>query len=734
MPPRRPLLLLAVLLGLLTLCPAQTGEPLRTARQVLHSTEADHKARPPVVLRGVVTSAEPDWEGRFFLQDHTGGVFVEYLQTPGPRVGDLLEVRGTLSRGAFTPIVIKAGIQRLGTAPLPEPYKVGIEELTSGNQDAQRVEIEGWVRASRPKGSRRQVDLVVAGRRIHVLTHLPADLPPDSLVAARVRVRGTVAASFNSRLKHLTGVNIFVPSPADFVIEEVEQSNPFNEPPLPIMQVAQFHPENKPGRRIHVSGIITGGRPGLDLFVQDSSGGIQVQGTQLPSLKPGTSVDIAGFLEYENNLPVIKDGIARVSREAFPPVVPVEPEAARILQGLHPFQSITLRGHVIDVATRNVNRELQGFVGKRVTWMIQGDSLTFPVEIELPHGVPVPEAPAGSLVAATGVLLPDSDGEGHVRDIMLVLPALDNLRLLEAPSWFTPARLAIAFGVACLVLIGVAAWSVTVSRKNEVLKFLISDREAARAELQEAHDQLERRVEERSRQLEKEIRERETDEVEFKAVLAERTRLAQELHDTLEQTLTGIALQLDTAWRFRDPAREEAVKPLELARTWIRQSQLELRRSIWDLRSRELEQFELSKALEQSAHAAAESSGITITQRTEGTPLHLPETVEENLLRIGQEALANLCRHSAARTGVVVLSYGERELSLSVSDDGKGLPTSGIPGKDEGHFGLIGMSERAQRLGGKLEISSHPGEGMRVTVRIPLESIVPRAGAATLVI
>jgi signal transduction histidine kinase len=117
-------------------------------------------------------------------------------------------------------------------------------------------------------------------------------------------------------------------------------------------------------------------------------------------------------------------------------------------------------------------------------------------------------------------------------------------------------------------------------------------------------------------------------EVEFRAVLTERTRLARELHDTLEQALTGIALQLDTASKLfaRNPA--EARKPLELARDFLHQSQLELRRSIWDLRSRELEQFDLAEALAIASRQLAAGTGIFIDQETAGERRRLPEIVE----------------------------------------------------------------------------------------------------------
>src|SRR5262249_34610535 len=258
------------------------------------------------------------------------------------------------------------------------------------------------------------------------------------------------------------------------------------------------------------------------------------------------------------------------------------------------------------------------------------------------------------------------------------------------------------------------SWTVMLSRKNSALNFLAREREKARLALQDANDQLEERVKERTAQLKFEITARKESEVQFKAVLTERTRLAQELHDTVEQTLTGIALQLDTAskWHARNP--ENSLRHLELARTLMAKSQVEVRQSVWDLRSRALEQFDLSSALAEGTRQLTCGTEIEVKVETKGEPRSLPEVVEENLLRIGQEALSNIIKHSGATRADIELRFELHKVSLQVMDNGNGFDRETAAGPAQGHFGLLGMSERARRLGGEFILSSRPHEGTMV--------------------
>ena len=161
-----------------------------------------------------------------------------------------------------------------------------------------------------------------------------------------------------------------------------------------------------------------------------------------------------------------------------------------------------------------------------------------------------------------------------------------DIRILEKPGWLTPQHLLASLAAVFLVLLIALCWTVLVSKNNLILKSLVREKEAAQGELQQAHDLLEQRVRERTNQLKVEMTARKESELQFRATLTERTRLAQELHDTLQQTLTGIALQMDTASKFSttDPGRRD--HHLDLARNLVTQSQSDVRCSVWDLRSR----------------------------------------------------------------------------------------------------------------------------------------------------
>ena len=168
-----------------------------------------------------------------------------------------------------------------------------------------------------------------------------------------------------------------------------------------------------------------------------------------------------------------------------------------------------------------------------------------------------------------------------------------------------------------------------VTRRNSALRQLIHQRELDQKELQKAHDTLEWRVKERTEQLKFQITARKEAEVQFKATLTERTRLAKELHDTIEQTMTGITLQLNTVGKLFQQDPDAATHHLGLIRNMMRMSRVDLRRSIWDLRSRELEQFDLYKALSLGANRIASNAGIRVEVETKGSVRPLPEVIEE---------------------------------------------------------------------------------------------------------
>ena len=260
-----------------------------------------------------------------------------------------------------------------------------------------------------------------------------------------------------------------------------------------------------------------------------------------------------------------------------------------------------------------------------------------------------------------------------------------------------------------------------VSRRNAALKISIREKEQAQIELQHANDHLEERVKERSEQLKLQITARQEAELQFNAVLSERTRLVQELHDTLEQTLAGVALQMDTAAKFAPSDAGRANHHLELARNLVTQSQTEVRCSVWDLRSRSPEQIDLAGLLLKISQQLTEDTRIQVQVKAVGRVRPLSEVIEENLLRIAQEALTNIIKHSRATRATITLDYGPHNVVLSIGDNGVGFVTDQQAGPRAGHFGLLGITERTTRLRGQVSLTSAPGKGTTVQAMIPLD-------------
>jgi two-component system, NarL family, sensor kinase len=199
----------------------------------------------------------------------------------------------------------------------------------------------------------------------------------------------------------------------------------------------------------------------------------------------------------------------------------------------------------------------------------------------------------------------------------------------------------------------------------------------------------------------------------------ERTRLAREIHDTLAQGLTAIALNIESAMHRLDKRPDEARERLRQALAMARENLEEARRSVLDLRSAAgLEGKPLAEALAGLARSFTSDTGIPV--RVEASPTEqLPLRVEVELFRIAQEALTNVRKHAHAHEVEVALRRRGPTLSLSVRDDGVGFLTrSAYPDR----HGLLGMRERAKLLGGRVEIRSVLGNGTRIVVRVPLSA------------
>jgi signal transduction histidine kinase len=206
----------------------------------------------------------------------------------------------------------------------------------------------------------------------------------------------------------------------------------------------------------------------------------------------------------------------------------------------------------------------------------------------------------------------------------------------------------------------------------------------------------------------------------FSLVLEERGRLAREIHDTLAQGFVGISSQLDAVAMCMPDEPSPARKYLDMARRMARHSLTEARRSVMDLRASVLEGQDLAAALESGTRMWTAGTGVDVKVDVSGPETVLPQEMEQHLLRIAQEAVTNAVKHAGAKSIAIKLHTEARKIYLRIHDNGRGFETPDVFSTHGGHFGLIGMRERAERLGGELRLASNPGEGTEVEVTVPL--------------
>jgi signal transduction histidine kinase/ligand-binding sensor domain-containing protein len=204
----------------------------------------------------------------------------------------------------------------------------------------------------------------------------------------------------------------------------------------------------------------------------------------------------------------------------------------------------------------------------------------------------------------------------------------------------------------------------------------------------------------------------------FRLVLTERSRIARELHDTLIQGFSGITMELQAlAGRVRSPEEQRSLHEIiGDASECLR----ETRRSVAGLRALAGASPGLAVAIADAARQITQEQNIRLKLNLDETQPELPDEVKYNLLCIAQEAVSNSVQHSGAHTIEVGLSCSGRDVRLSVRDDGCGMSPDANGGSRPGHYGLIGMKERASQIGAEFKLVSLPGRGTRISVQVPV--------------
>ena len=205
----------------------------------------------------------------------------------------------------------------------------------------------------------------------------------------------------------------------------------------------------------------------------------------------------------------------------------------------------------------------------------------------------------------------------------------------------------------------------------------------------------------------------------FALLIGERARLSREIHDTLLQSLVGVALQFDALGANLEPSspeRQQLVRIRKEVEEYIR----EARHSIWNLRKPVIGRRDLASSLREAALRVTAGQSIGFEFAVYGTPFECPPETDEQLIHICQEAVLNAIRHASPTRVRVELRYEAQSIVLRVTDDGRGFdPETTIPIEAAGHYGLVSMRERAAQVGGIFTLTTSERAGTSIEARVP---------------
>jgi signal transduction histidine kinase len=620
----------------------------------------------PVRIRGVITMDAPAPD--FFVQDSTAGIYVEGSNVATPRVvfGQLVQIEGTTGPGKFAPVISAASVRVLGKGTLPVAKLSSFSHLASGQQDSQWEEVRGIVRSvAIDRTSWREMTLAMRvaseGGEFNLRVPIESEQDFSSWVDSEVLIEG-VCGSLYTADRQLSGILFYVPRLSFIKIEAPA-------PEVSISRLLQFSPGAGARHRVRLRGVVTYQQLGRALFIRVQGKGLRVLTEQATPLNIGDVVDVLGFPATGESAPVLGNAeFHRLAHETAP-----EPIALDLNS---PWEE--LDGALVRVNAVLLSHELKD---DTVRLLLQDRQFIFEASFAGTSARDLVSLPLNSKVEVTGICLVRSGGLWHTPEsFRLLLRSGQDVVVLAKPSWWNLRHTLWVLAITVSALLIVLAWVVVLGRRVREQMVTIRQR------------------------------------LQHGAVLEERNRIARELHDTLEQELSGITMQLDLAADCFQQAPGVAKRALESARQMSRRSMIDARRSVWDLRCQLLESGNLSFAIEQIIAPLVSHANVTVELKVQGTQVRLEGPLEMNLLRIAQEAVANAIQHGCVTRIQVELRYETECVGLVISDNGHGFDVGNTLAA--GHFGLLDMHERAQAMGSQLTIESEPGRGTTVSVKV----------------
>ena len=604
-----------------------------------------------------------------------------FRSSPEPNTGDVVRLDGMIVPGGAGSVLPEfSRLEIIGRGEAPRPLEGPAAEVMGGRCDFHRAYLVGEVRDVEPSGSDpcwTYLSIITDAHQYYApIPTLGTPLARlESLVGSTVRLDG-FPDSHNCSFRFLDERRFLVAGLEHIEVLSPPPADPFDKAP-PVESLRRLPPEmlTRLGRYRASGRLITVWQSRNALLQTPDGRKAIVNFSDATGLRRGETVEVIGYPSTDGFTLVLLRAIGR--HAPGPPFV--EPEVTALSE--NDFKNRLSRDFLRKSSIQGRRIRICG----KVEDFGDGRLKTFPLSIagrllEVDYSAAPNSCDNivnGCRVCVTGTCVLTSENwavlsnDAHLSGIKFVLDSAQDLKILEYPPWWTPAKLAAVVAALLLVLAAMLVWN----------------------------RELRRLSEKRGREL---FRERTASALaELKA--SERTRLAAEIHDSISQILTGASMQLD--------AGETGA-----AKRILASCRRELRCCLWDLRSRALDASDFQEAVRETL--APHLGGTAATIDFDIPSAKMSEALRHAALSIMREATVNAVRHGHAQTIAISGELSARRLTFSIVDDGRGFDPDKAKGSADGHFGLLGMRERAKAFNGSVSITSAPGDGTEISVTL----------------
>ncbi|HEX3625311.1 MAG TPA: PAS domain S-box protein [Verrucomicrobiae bacterium] len=463
---------------------------LTTAEQVRQLTPAQAALHYPVRLRGVVTFCDAN-NYYYFVQDQSAGIYFRLAASAGGpplAAGQDIEIQGEADPGEFAPVVMARSVQIFGSGTFPGALPVSFEQVASGEEDSQFVEIQGTVRAAQFDAASGYylVDIATGGGRVTAYAkQLPVAQSGD-LVDSTVAVRGVCVTEFNHQ-RQLFDIRLLVPHSSDLVIQNAKPKNPFAADTLPIERLLQFTPQGPYGHRVKVNGTVIYRQDDDVLYIQDQTEGLYVETRQAGPLLPGDIVEVLGFPAKGEYTPMLQDAMFRKIGSS-PKPEPVAIDTDEALKGTYDCRLVRIEATILDRARHS-----------REQFLVLQTSSGFIFHAYLERksvGTDFAYLENGTKVAVTGVCLIETGNSWQAgqawraKSFRILMRSAGDVFVLQWPPWWNLQKLLWAIGLLGVIVLAAFAWVVILRRRVQKQTRIIREKLQVEAALKERYENL----------------------------------------------------------------------------------------------------------------------------------------------------------------------------------------------------------------------------------------------------